>query len=214
MRIQSASRFIVSVCFLLSIAFSTAALTAGVNIPPPNLIINEIDYDQPGTDNAEFIEIMNSGYVDAYLDAYTLVLINGASGSAVIYQTIDLPGVTLLPGEYLVVCANSSTVANCDLDASPEESFIQNGAPDAVALMYATTLIDTVSYEGDTISPYTEGTGAGLEDNPDIANKGISRCPDGNDSGQNNQDFVYTDITPGEMNDCYFYMLYIPAILY
>ena len=35
--------------------------------------------------------------------------------------------------------------------------------PDAVALFQGSTLVDTVSYEGDTGAPFTEGSGLGLE---------------------------------------------------
>ena len=67
-------------------------------------------------------------------------------------------------------------------------------------------IVDTVSYEGDTGAPYTEGSGSGLEDpgsggegGPN-ENKGISRFPDGTDSDQNNVDLSTRCITPGEAN--------------
>ena len=119
-----------------------------------------------------------------------------------IYKTVELPDITLAAGDYYVVCANTATVANCDLDISPDTNLIQNGAPDAVALYYDGVLIDTVSYEGDTAAPYTEGSGAGLEDDPNDEGKSISRCPDGTDTDQNNVDFLFTDSTPGVENVC------------
>jgi predicted extracellular nuclease len=93
-------------------------------------------------------------------------------------------------------------VANCDLDVSPDSNLIQNGAPDAIALWLDQTLIDAVSYEGDTALPYTEGSGTGLEDDPSAGSVGISRCPNGTDSDQNNVDFAMPSITPGSLNDC------------
>ena len=162
------------------------------------MVINEIDYDQPSTDTAEFVEIRNNGDTPADLTGWTLEFING-NGTAV-YDTINLPAVSLASGDYFVVCANAATVANCDLDDSPDTNFIQNGAPDAVALSFNATLIDTVSYEGDTGAPYTEGSGAGLEDASDGS---ISRCADGVDTNQNNVDFVFTGTsTPGAENSC------------
>src|SRR6185503_3775187 len=104
------------------------------------------------------------------------------------------------PGDYFVVCADSANVLNCDLDSTPNTDFIQNGAPDAVALRFGSTIIDTVSYEGDTVAPYTEGTGAGLLDDPVFTGAGISRCPDGADTNQNNVDFSFHVITPGTVN--------------
>ena len=37
---------------------------------------------------------------------------------------------------------------------------------------------------------------------PDGSDKGLSRCPDGSDSDQNNTDFRFAGITPGAENDC------------
>jgi len=164
------------------------------------LVINEVDYDQPGTDAAEFVEIRNNDSVSVDLSAYSLQLVNGNGGS--VYSTTTFPSVSLAAGDYFVVCANAATVANCDVDVSPDTNFIQNGAPDAVALFFGSTLIDVVSYEGDTVAPYTEGSGAGLVDDAASATEGISRCADGSDTDQNNVDFSLREITPGAANAC------------
>lgn len=171
------------------------------------LVINEIDYDQPSTDAAEFIEIYNASPVGApaNLDAYALQFINGSGGGAVPYQTFDLPDVDLAAGDYFVVSANAATVPNTDLDVSPDTNLIQNGAPDAVALIWrdavSTVIVDTVSYEG-SVPGYTEDSGDGLTDTPDdgVTNS-ISRLEDGWDTDQNNQDFAWYPSTPGEAND-------------
>jgi predicted extracellular nuclease len=166
-----------------------------------DLVINEIDYDQPGTDTAEFIEILNKDSVSVDLSSYTLQLVNGNAGGAAVYRTYNLPATMLAAGDYFVVCANNTTVANCDLDVTPDTDLVQNGAPDAVGLLFGTTLIDAVSYEGDTGAPYTEGSGIGLVDTA-AAGESISRCPDGTDTDQNNVDFVLRNITPGAANAC------------
>jgi len=88
------------------------------------------------------------------------------------------------------------------VDSSPDTNFIQNGAPDAVALYFGSTLIDVVSYEGDTVAPFTEGSGVGLVDDAASATEGISRCADGSDTNQNNVDFSLREITPGAANAC------------
>lgn len=170
----------------------------------PVLVINEIDYDQPSTDTAEYVEIKNVGSESANLDNVALELVNGTGGGATLYQNFDLPAVMLAPGDYYVVCGNAANVANCDLDVSPDTDLIQNGAPDAAALRYNGNLLDTVSYEGDTGAPYTEGSGTGLSDSGSTGedNTSISRCPDGTDTNQNNVDLVYTDGTPGAANAC------------
>jgi hypothetical protein len=182
-------------------AYNTPGAMNAVVLPPtPQLVINEIDYDQPSTDTSEFVEIRNNGDTPVDLTGWTLELVNGNAGGAIVYQTIALPAVTLAGGDYFVVCANAATVADCDLDASPDTNLIQNGAPDAVGLLFNGTLIDTVSYEGDTGAPFTEGSGAGIED---TSNGSISRFPDGIDTDQNNIDFVFTVTgTPGSANVC------------
>jgi predicted extracellular nuclease len=185
----------------------TGALDLGEAVNTPEvrnklasfLVINEIDYDQPGTDAAEFIELKNVSSSPVDLTDVEIRLVNGTGGGAAIYNTVTLPSVTLGAGDYYVVCANAATVLNCDLDASPDTNFIQNGAPDAVALAKNGTILDTVSYEGDTGAPYTEGSGSGLADgSADFT--GISRLPDGLDTDQNNVDLDSSCITPGLPN--------------
>jgi predicted extracellular nuclease len=160
-------------------------------------VINEIDYDQPGSDTAEFIEIKNRGTEAGDLSTLSLELINGNGGA--VYASVTLPAVDLNPGDYFVVCIDAATVANCDLEAF---SSIQNGSPDAVAITSSGIVLDAVSYEGDTAAPYTEGSGAGLADSGLSGQdfKSISRLPDGVDSNRNNLDLQSSCISPGAAN--------------
>lgn len=168
-----------------------------------HLVVNEIDYDQSGTDTAEFIEIKNVRDHDENLADYKIDIVNGTGGGATIVQEIFLPAVTLSPGEYYVICADAANVANCDLDVDPDTNLIQNGAPDAVAIAFLDgSIYDTVSYEGDTGAPYTEGSGDGLEDDPALDGWGISRCEDGVDTEVNNVDLKAAPSTPGGENSC------------
>ncbi|HJS18135.1 MAG TPA: ExeM/NucH family extracellular endonuclease [Anaerolineales bacterium] len=166
-----------------------------------DLVINEIDYDQPSTDTAEFVEIRNNDSVSVDLSAYDVQMVNGNAGGAVQYRLFDLPAISLAPGDYFVLCANNTTVANCDLDVTPETDLIQNGAPDAVALLFGASIVDTVSYEGNTGAPYTEGSGVGLVDTAS-GTQSISRCPDASDTDVNNVDFSERTSTPGTLNAC------------
>jgi hypothetical protein len=158
----------------------------------PLLVINEIDYDQPGSDTAEFIELYNSGSVSANLDAYSIELINGNGNT--LYDSVDLPNVELAAGDYFVICADSTTTPNCDLAVL---SSIQNGAPDAAAVVLNGQIVDTISYEGE-VPGYTEGSGAPADPATDFT--GLSRFPDGTDTDDNNADFSPRCITPGEAN--------------
>src|SRR5689334_15461514 len=53
-----------------------------------HLVINEIDYDQVGTDDAEFVEIFNPSTNAIALAGLELVLVNGFNDTA--YRKIDL----------------------------------------------------------------------------------------------------------------------------
>jgi predicted extracellular nuclease len=193
-----------------NVDFSLRALSPGAaNIcgtpPPPEptgptLVVNEIDYDQPSTDAAEFLELKNVNSLAVNLGTYSVELVNG--NGTVVYQTITLPAVSLAPGDYFVVCANTATTANCDLDVTPETNLIQNGSPDAVAIRKDGAIVDTVSYAGNTGAPYTEGSGEGLVDSSSTADVGISRCADGVDTNVNNVDLGLRAITPGATNAC------------
>ena len=188
----------------LALALAVAVIAAGSAraLPSTTVVINEVDYDQPSTDAAEFLELRNVSASAINLDTYTVELVNGNAGGAVIYQTIDLPNVNLAAGDYYVVCANPATTTNCDLDVAPDTNLIQNGAPDGIGLKLSGTLVDALSYEGNTGAPYTEASGSGLDDTGASATRGLSRCADGADTDQNSVDFVLKTITPGAANDC------------
>ena len=168
----------------------------------PGLKINEVDYDQPGTDNAEFIELVNSSSLSIDLGLYTVLLVNGLNGS--IYDSIILPSQTLNPGEMFVICGNSGMVVNCNFIIPVATDIIQNGSPDGIAIRENTSLniIDALSYEGSLALPYVEGTGlpTAQSDNNTTAYLGISRYPDGYDTQNNSTDFIRACVTPGAGN--------------
>lgn len=174
------------------------------------LIINEVDYDQPGPqDVEEFIEITNIGNSAANLAQYQVELVNGAGG---VYRTISLNAASLPPGEYFVLCRNQALVLNCNQEYTGS---INDGGPGAVALLTGPVLVDTVSYEGNTAAPYTEGSGVGLEDDGTAVMRGIARWPNAEDTNTNNVDFSGRCVTPGLPNvaqdsDCA--SLFDPAI--
>jgi predicted extracellular nuclease len=178
-----------------------AALAPGAGAVSTSLVINEVDYDQPSTDDGEFLELKNVSTSAIDLGPYTVELVNGNGGGAALYQTLDLPGVALAAGEHYVVCANASSTANCDLDVLPDTNLIQNGSPDAIGLRLGSTLVDALSYEGNSGAPYTEGSGVGLEDTA-ATGEGLSRCPDGSDTDQGTVDFALRAISPGSANAC------------
>src|SRR5918999_1485443 len=91
--------------------------------PPPaesaSLVINEVDYDQVGTDANGFVEIKNAGGSAIDLANVDLVAVNGGDSAA--YDRVALTG-SLAPGGHLDVAIE-----------------LQNGAPDGLALLGGTT---------------------------------------------------------------------------
>ena len=161
--------------------------------PPPTLVINEINYDETGTDVDEFVEIKNTGASSVDLNGMKLILVNGSTGSP--YVTVVLNNVMLAAGDYYVV--GNSGVANLD-QVGWASNTMQNGAPDGVLLTTSGDLvIDQMSYEGDMST--TEGTGAGTDPGDEIG-VGLSRIPDGVDTNDNSVDFVLACSSPGTAN--------------
>jgi len=166
------------------------------------LVINEFDYDQPAVDTAEFIEIYNASGAPIDLGLYSVVLINGFNATT--YDSIALASQLLATGDFFVICGDLGYVANCDLVRPISTNMIQNGAPDAIAIVENSSgnIIDAVSYEGSTAAPYVEGTGVDTSkaDPSQEENIGLSRFPDGTDSNNNDADFNLACITPGMPN--------------
>ena len=130
---------------------STFSSTIDVVAQMGGLVINEVDYDQIGSDNAEFIEIYNGTSAPINLTGHALVLINGSNSAT--YATVDLgPAGTLAAKGYLVVGAATVTVPAgvLKLGFAGAADQVQNGAPDGIALINKATgtLVDALSYEG------------------------------------------------------------------
>lgn len=181
-------RVVLAGALALSLVLCTAAAAA--------VVINEVDYDQPSTDAAEFIELYNNGTETVDLTGYVLRLINGAT--TLEYLAIDLTGYSIAPGAFFVICANAANTPYCNLDISPDTNLVQNGAPDAMALFNGAVIVDALSYEG-TVPGYGEGS-------PAVADTGadpfvsLCRLPDGADTNDNAADFSLRCATPGEAN--------------
>lgn len=124
----------------------TAMLTV-VEAPPGHLVINEVDYDQPGSDTAEFIELYNGGFSPVDLSSLAVVMVNGSNSRE--YARVMLSG-TLMPGAYALVANTSVMVPAGTLRFTIGDNTLQNGAPDGVALIdtASDTVLDALSYEG------------------------------------------------------------------
>jgi len=170
------------------------------------LVINEIDYDQPDADTAEFLELFNGGGASIDLSgAYSLVLINGNGGS--VYEEIDLGTSTLASGGFVVVhpSGNGVTVPGDALDITFDGA-IQNGAPDVAVLVGPDGVVDYLTYEdsdGSFGSATVPGVGSVALPGFDLEDPGagsLSRVTDGVDTDVVGDWQVTATPTPGAAN--------------
>ncbi|MBL0128574.1 MAG: lamin tail domain-containing protein [Flavobacteriales bacterium] len=168
------------------------------------VVINEVDYDQVGTDNQEYLEIKNVGTIDFPLQFLTVEMYNGSTGTGVMYRTFSDPAwPDLGPGQYFVICTNAGATAGCNAVVTPATNLIQNGPSDAIVLVLTENptplIIDMVSYGG-SLTNYAEGTGTTAVDVNSNGGISIGRWPDGADTQNNNADFRLMCTTPGATN--------------
>ena len=178
------------------------------------LVINEVDYDQVGADDAEFLEVLNGSSQTVGLEGVELHLVNGSTLAS--YEVMDLSGPgTLVSGGYLVVAMPGVPVApGAQTIEMPAGTAIQNG-PDGLALALrageSCTLIDALSYEGSLRATTLEGcrdTHDLVEGNATVASDSnevagsLARLPDGSDTDDAATDWAFTGIpTPGGANE-------------
>jgi large repetitive protein len=185
-------------------------------------VINEIDYDQPGSDTAEYVEIYNPGSTELDLTDLAIVLFNGSGN--IQYRRVDLAGANggkLPGGKYLVIGVATIPVAAGGILYTPPTTdwpasdAVQNGAPDGIALINTRTfeVLDRLSYEG----PMTAVTTTNIPGFPNPLNLvegtavpaaqadpgagSMSRIPNGLDSNNAANDWkLTTALTPGAAN--------------
>jgi len=116
-----------------SLAVISTPTASAVESPDSTVFVNELHYDNGGADSNELIEVAGPAGTD--LSGWSLVLYNGNNGAA--YGTRTLSGV--LP---------DSQGGYGALAFSYPADGIQNGAPDAVALVRGSTVVQLLSYEG------------------------------------------------------------------
>lgn len=178
---------------------------------PTALVINEVDYDQPGSDVSEFVEIYNPSSSALSLDGCVLVFMNGASSTE--YGARVVLSGTLPPGGFAVVAQPTVPTPPEALRfsfAEPQDQ-VQNGAPDALGLFYLPggTLIDALSYEGSVVAgivngvgtfSFVEGTPTAVSDNNTTPGS-LARLPNGADTNNAASDWAFTPTpTPGSEN--------------
>lgn len=175
------------------------------------LVINEVDYAQPGTDSREFIELFNSSAGPINLTPLAVVLVGSNDAE---YSRFDLAG-TLGAGQYLSIASN--TVAAPDaglmkvLFKLPSNN-VRNAGPAGIAIVdkVGAKLVDSLSYAGEVtmasvngiVGPFNfvEGTATTLLD-PETKEGALVRQPNGKDTNDNAADWKFTTtLTPGTAN--------------
>ena len=187
--------------------------TAMVNVVAATggLIINELDYDNIGTDAAEFVELYNASAAPVDLADIAVVMVNGSDSRE--YARVRLSG-TLAPGAYAVVANAMVAVPMGVARFTLADNTIQNGMPDAVALVRISTarVIDALSYEGaipaavitgvmGTVN-LVEGTAlAATVADSTTAQGSLARTMNGRDTDNSSVDWRFVDMpTPGAAN--------------
>ena len=183
----------------------------------PDVVINEVDADQVGTDDAEFVELYDGGAGNTDLTGMSIVFVNGSNN--LVYESYDLDGMSTDGDGYFVLCSDVATVANCDLDAIPGNG-LQNGEdgvalvvgdavdfPDDAALPDPGDIVDAIVYEtgSDTDSGLLVllNSGQGVVDEGgggDAAAHSNQRCPNGSGGQRNTDTYTQAAPTPGAEN--------------
>ena len=188
--------------------------------PVSHLVINEVDYNQAGTDAAEYLEIYNPTSSAVPLANLAVLFVNGGLTPPTVYLTVDISSAgSLGAGQYLVLKAAAVTVpaGALKIDFTGTTNIIQNGNPDGVALVNTstTTVIDALSYGGAiTNAPLFAGSTTSVvegtvldptvidtETTTVVPTGALCRLPNGKDTDNANADWKLCSApTPGAAN--------------
>ena len=146
--------------------------------------INEIDYDQPGADSGEFVEVFVSTSFAGNLSDLAVTLYNGSNSTSYGSDSLD----TFTPGATI---AGVGTYYSLTYAANG----LQNGVSDGMALSNNGTLISFLSYEGTLtgsggVADGVVSTDVGVaESNGDDPNESLFLTGTGSDVG----DFTWSE---------------------
>jgi hypothetical protein len=169
---------------------------SGSSYATPQVVINEVYYDSPGTDENTFTEL--KGPAGESLDSLYLIGVNGRNGDT--YAMISLSGYSIPADSYFVV-GQDTGVQNVDLIDS--KANWQNGADNVILIQVSgadTSVLDAVGYgeftDSDTFFVGEGDPALGVE-----AGHSIARGPDEKDTDNNRTDFFdFTTPSPGLCN--------------
>lgn len=178
--------------------FQANAAIENAVIPESSLVINEFMYNNPGTDDYEFIEIFNAGDMPIQMEGYRFT--TGV--------TFTFPNYTLPVGGYVVIAIDSARFRTAFNVAAFQWNAGQalNNTGELITLVNAANMImDTVRYSATAMPWPSSANGGGpsvqlcdpASDNSNGANWAASTAPTG---------FFINGIevlaTPGAANNC------------
>jgi len=195
---------------MLRHAASLCALCLASGIAAGQPVLNEIDWTQPGTDDAEFIEVFNPGPQAAWVGGLAVALV-GPGGLE--YARIELPPEMLAPGDYVLLAgpgvATPPGVLRVDLPAELLSDELPGGA--ALVDAFGGSVLDSLSFGGCLVSVSLVGIPGAVslvegECLPASATDGgsessLARRPNGRDSGSAAADWGIGVPSPGTSND-------------
>ena len=146
--------------FQLRFTFTPGA-TAGA--APADIFVNEFHYDNAGTDQGEFIEVVAGPGFTGDFSEIDVLLYNGSNGK--VYRTLNLGSSDF---------TRTTTPNECNLFVAEFSDFIQNG-PDGIAMVNRVTrqVIEFISYEGSFVA--TDGIAAATVPPSVSTNIGVSQ---------------------------------------
>ena len=119
--------------------------------------ISRLNYEGPGTDTAEFIQLRVTGAENSdggltlgECGAASIELVNGGNNECPVYRTIDIADVLIPASGRVLICSGDSELNErygCDYDALPN-NWIQNGPADGVVLYDEAQSVQTLGYPG------------------------------------------------------------------
>lgn len=169
-------------------------------VDPGAIVINELKYDDPGSDTGAglFAELL--GTPGQSLDACELVGINGFDSAE--YGTFDLSG-NNIPGDGYFVAAHSAAAGAVSAAADLLlPGFDLQNSPDSLLLRCSGVSIDLVGYKNisDDIDPAAYEGSSPADDSRN--EQSLARNPNGVDTDENSTDFAICEVpTPGSSND-------------
>jgi hypothetical protein len=193
--------------FMLASAACAGVLALAPIAARAQVVINEFQYDDSGTDDREFVELFNSGIAPVDISGWVVAGEDQTAGTAVI-GTIPA-GTTLAPGAYYVL--GQAGVPNTNLTL-PVTGPVQNDM-ETIELRNGTTIVDALVYEVNKGSFSTASlsaqVGPGIWMNHQgvditggfLTTTSVARYRDGRDTNNNGRDFGMRPATPGSNNN-------------